>query len=59
MNVPLGIRTSFMPMLLVDALRRSLQISEQVGIRAVVVDALDDTARNSYLKFGFCSLGCW
>ena len=39
-----------------DALRRSLQISEQVGIRAVVVDALDDAARNFYLKFGFRSL---
>jgi GNAT superfamily N-acetyltransferase len=43
-------------LLLVDALRRSLQISEQVGIRAVVVDALDDAARNFYLKFGFRSL---
>lgn len=40
-------------LLLVDALRRSLQISEQVGIRAVEVDALDDNARNFYLKFGF------
>lgn len=43
-------------LLLVDALRRSLQISEQVGIRAVEVDALDDVARNFYLKFGFRSL---
>jgi GNAT superfamily N-acetyltransferase len=43
-------------LLLVDALRRSMQISEQVGIRAVEVDALDDTARNFYLKFGFRSL---
>jgi GNAT superfamily N-acetyltransferase len=41
--------------LLVDALRRSAQISEQVGIRAVEVDALDDAARNFYLKFGFRS----
>jgi GNAT superfamily N-acetyltransferase len=32
-------------LLLVDALRRSLQISEQVGIRAVEVDAIDDAAR--------------
>ena len=39
--------------LLVDALRRSMQISAQIGIRAVEVDALDDTARNFYLKFGF------
>lgn len=43
-------------LLLVDALRRSLQISEQVGIRAVEVDALDDAAINFYLKFGFRSL---
>jgi GNAT superfamily N-acetyltransferase len=39
--------------LLVDALRRASQISEQVGIRAVEVDALDDAARAFYLKFGF------
>jgi hypothetical protein len=39
--------------LLVDALRRALQISEHVGIRAVEVDALDDAARTFYLKFGF------
>jgi GNAT superfamily N-acetyltransferase len=43
-------------LLLVDALRRSVQISEQVGIRAVEVEALDDAARNFYLKFGFRSL---
>ena len=40
-------------LLLVDALRRSEQVAEQVGLRAVEVDALDDTARNFYLKFGF------
>lgn len=40
-------------LLLVDALRRSMHISEQVGIRAVEVDAVDDDARNFYLKFGF------
>jgi GNAT superfamily N-acetyltransferase len=43
-------------MLLVDALRRALRISDQVGIRAVTVDAIDDAARNFYLKFGFRSL---
>lgn len=42
--------------LLVDALRRSLTVSEQVGIRAVEVDALDVPARNFYLKFGFGAL---
>jgi GNAT superfamily N-acetyltransferase len=40
-------------LLLVDALRRAMQISEQVGIRAVEVDALDETAKAFYLKFGF------
>ena len=39
--------------LLVDALRRSADISEQIGVRAVEVDAIDDTARFFYLKFGF------
>lgn len=43
-------------LLLVDALRRALQISEQVGIRAVEVDAIDDAARKFYMKFGFRSL---
>lgn len=43
-------------LLLVDALRRSVQISEQVGIRAVEVDALNDAARSFYMKFGFQSL---
>ncbi len=40
-------------LLLVDALRRSANISEQIGIRAVEVDAIDDSARSFYLKFGF------
>lgn len=42
--------------LLVDALRRAIKISEDVGIRAIEVDAIDDAARNFYLKFGFRSL---
>jgi GNAT superfamily N-acetyltransferase len=40
-------------LLLVDALRRSADISKQIGIRAVEVDAIDDAARSFYLKFGF------
>ena len=40
-------------LLLVDALRRSQQISEQVGIRAVEVDALNDAAKSFSQKFGF------
>ncbi len=42
--------------LLVDALRRAMHISDQVGIRAVEVDAIDEPARRFYLKFGFRSL---
>jgi GNAT superfamily N-acetyltransferase len=40
-------------LLLVDALRRTVRISDQVGIRAVEVDAFDDQAGEFYLKFGF------
>ena len=43
-------------LLLVDALRRAIHVSTQVGIRAVEVDAFDDSAREFYLKFGFRSL---
>ena len=32
-------------LLLIDALRRALHISEQVGIRAVVVDLIDNAAK--------------
>jgi len=42
--------------LLIDALRRVQQIAEHVGIRAVEVDAIDDSARRFYLKFGFNEL---
>ncbi len=44
------------PLLLIDALRRAQHLSEEVGIRAVEVDALDAAARRFYLKFGFVSL---
>ena len=42
--------------LLVDALRRSQLVSEQVGVRAVEVDAIDAAARRFYVKFGFTQL---
>jgi GNAT superfamily N-acetyltransferase len=42
--------------LLIDALRRALQVSKEVGIRAVEVDALDEQARSFYLKYGFVPL---
>jgi hypothetical protein len=41
---------------LIDALRRSEQLAQQVGIRAIEVDAIDEAARAFYLKFGFVSL---
>jgi GNAT superfamily N-acetyltransferase len=39
--------------LLKDAVLRCLQASDLVGVRAVVVHAIDDEAVNFYLKFGF------
>ena len=39
--------------LLKDALRRTLQAAEIAGIRAIVVHALDETARAFYGQFGF------
>ncbi len=42
--------------LLVDALRRAMHIADQVGIRAVEVDAIDENARQFYLHFGLRSL---
>jgi GNAT superfamily N-acetyltransferase len=42
--------------LLVDALGRALHISREIGVRAVAVDAIDDSARQFYQKFGFRSL---
>lgn len=43
-------------LLLVDALRRAHHLSDQIGFRAVEVDAIDDAARAFYLRFGFASL---
>ena len=43
-------------MLLMDALRRSNSVAEQLGIYAVVVEAIDERARGFYLKYGFKSL---
>lgn len=42
--------------LLIDSLRRAQHIADQVGIRAVEVDAIDDAARTFYEHFGFRSL---
>jgi GNAT superfamily N-acetyltransferase len=42
--------------LLRDALNRSLDLSEKLGIHAVIVDALDDEAKAFYERFGFLPL---
>jgi len=39
--------------LLKDALQRSLQISQSIGSRAVIVHAIDQNAMAFYLKYGF------
>jgi GNAT superfamily N-acetyltransferase len=42
--------------LLGDALRRALTLSESLGIHAIVVDAKDEAAASFYGKFGFLPL---
>lgn len=42
--------------LLIDALRRAAHISDHIGLRAVEVDVIDETARQFYLKYGFVPL---
>ncbi|MEN3157197.1 GNAT family N-acetyltransferase [Alkalimonas sp. NCh-2] len=42
--------------LLVDAIKRTLAISEQIGIYAMVVDALNQQAQCFYQQFGFSLL---
>jgi GNAT superfamily N-acetyltransferase len=42
--------------LLIDALRRSVYLADQIGVRAVEVDAIDDAAKAFYVKFGFAPL---
>lgn len=42
--------------LLIDALRRSVEVADQLGIYAVEVHAKTPAARDFYLKFGFSPL---
>lgn len=42
--------------LLLDALRRAEYLASKIGIRAVEVDAIDDSARQFYERYGFLSL---
>jgi predicted N-acetyltransferase YhbS len=39
--------------LLRDALRRAVSAADQIGIRAVLVDAIDGNAANFYRRYGF------
>lgn len=43
-------------LLLMDALKRSYEASFSIGSMAVVVDPIDESARNFYLKYGFIDL---
>jgi predicted GNAT family N-acyltransferase len=40
-------------LLLIDALASSLNISDQIGINAVIVNAKDKSAANFYIHYGF------
>lgn len=42
--------------LLVDALQRAVRLSAGLGVHAVEVDALDDTAAAFYRRYGFVPL---
>lgn len=42
--------------LLIDALRRAEYLADRIGIRAVEVDAINESARKFYVKYGFVSL---
>ena len=43
-------------MLLADAIKRTLSVSVQIAIYAMVVDAIDDKAKDFYKQFGFARL---
>lgn len=42
--------------LLRHALHRALELSHQVGTRVVLVDAIDESAKRFYIRFGFIPL---
>jgi ribosomal protein S18 acetylase RimI-like enzyme len=43
-------------MLLVDAIKRTLAVSDQIAIYAMVVDVINDNAKGFYEQFGFTRL---
>lgn len=44
-------------MLLADAIKRTLAISDEIAIYAIIVDAISSDARRFYERFGFNRLG--
>lgn len=44
-------------MLLADAVRRTLAVSTEIAIYALVVDAIDERAQGFYERYGFSPLG--
>ena len=43
-------------MLLMDAIKRTLMVSDEIAIYAIVVDAIDVHAKSFYQQYGFSSL---
>ncbi len=43
-------------LLLLDALRRAQHIADEIGVRAVEVDAIGEKARAFYARYGFVQL---
>ena len=43
-------------MLLADAIKRTLAVSNEIAIYAMVVDAIDESAENFYRQYGFLPL---
>ena len=43
-------------MLLADAIKRTLAVSDQIAIYAMVVDVINDNAKGFYEQFGFIRL---
>lgn len=43
-------------MLLVDAIKRTLSVSDEIAIYAMIVDAIDERAQQFYEQFGFSLL---
>ena len=43
-------------MLLLNALRRTLSVSNEIAIYAMVVDAIDERAEHFYQQYGFVRL---